>query len=103
MAEYQAELRVNHGSFAAHYNLGNILLDMPGHLPDAIAEYQAALRIDPGLADVHYNLAYALSQIPGRLSEAIAECREVLRISPNDEQARRLIETLLAFRDVRGR
>ena len=31
----------------AHFNLGNALSQMPGHLPDAIAQYEAALRIRP--------------------------------------------------------
>ncbi len=102
-AEYRAALRVNPNSVVAHYNLGNIFVDMPGRAPDAIAEYQAALRINPNIADVHYNLAYALAQAPGRQSDAIAECRETLRISPDYELARRLMDSLLAIRDGRGR
>jgi tetratricopeptide (TPR) repeat protein len=50
VAQYEAALRIDPGSVAAHYNLGNTLLKMPGRLPDAIDQYQEALRLEPNLA-----------------------------------------------------
>jgi tetratricopeptide (TPR) repeat protein len=66
----------------AHFNLGNLLLEIPGRLPDAIAEYQSALRIKPDFAQVHSVLGMALATIPGRLPEAISHYEVALKINP---------------------
>jgi len=70
------------GNARAHFNLGNLLLGIPGRLPDAIAEYQAALRIKPDFAQVHSVLGMALATIPGRLPEAISHYEAALKINP---------------------
>src|ERR1017187_1158792 len=95
LAEYQAALRIQPDRAAAHYNLANALVRVPGRLPDAIAEYQAALRIEPDFAEAHVNLANTLAQTPGRLSEAIAEYEAALRIRP-DPQVRQMVDQLRA-------
>jgi Flp pilus assembly protein TadD len=72
----------------AHFNLGNLLLGIPGRLPDAVAEYQAALRIKPDFAEVHSILGMTLATIPGRLPDAILEYEAALRIKPDLVEAR---------------
>lgn len=81
---YRTSLERNPDSWLAHYNLGMLLADEPGQLPDAIAEYQAALQIKPDYADAHHNLGIAFSRIPGRLPDAISEYQAALRIEPDD-------------------
>ena len=71
----------------AHSNLGTLLEEIPGRLPDAIAEYKAALRINPGLAGTHYNLGHALAKVPGHMPDAIVEYRAALRIDPGLTEA----------------
>ena len=102
MAEYRTALGMKPDSALAHFHLGNAF-HKAGRLPDAVAEYQASLSIDPGAPEVHYELAYALAQIPGRVPEAIAECQKMLLLKPGDEAGRKLMASLLAFRDGRGR
>jgi len=67
----------------AHYNLGIILSNLPGHLADAAAEYEAALRVNPNVPEVHYNLGLVLSKLPGRLSDAASHYEAALRIKPD--------------------
>ncbi|HEV8073334.1 MAG TPA: tetratricopeptide repeat protein [Opitutaceae bacterium] len=84
ITEYKAALRINPHYAEAHVNLGNTLLQAPGHLPEAITEYEAALRINPNYAEAHANLGNALSNIPSRLPDEIAEYEAALRINPDD-------------------
>jgi len=102
IAEYRTALRIKPDSALAHFHLGNTFHKM-GRLAEAIAEYQASLSIDPGVPEVHYELAYALAQVPGRVPEAIAECQKMLLLKPGDEPGRKLMASLLAFRDGPGR
>jgi tetratricopeptide (TPR) repeat protein len=74
-------------SAKAHYNLGTVLSQVPGQLPDAIAQFEAALRINPDLADAHDNLGKALSQVPGRMPDAIAQFEAAVRIDPQLAEA----------------
>ncbi len=71
------------GSAKTHDNLGKVLAQSPGGLPDAIAEFQAALRINPDFAAAHFNLGFALANSSGRWPEAIAEYEAALRINPD--------------------
>jgi protein O-mannosyl-transferase len=79
---YRETLASNPDSWLAHNNLGNVLFQTPGRLPETMAEYDAALRLKPDLAQAHYNLGNILSRIPGRLPEAIAEYQAALRSRP---------------------
>ena len=74
-------------SAKAHYNLGTVLLPVPGRLPDAIAQFEEALRINPNLADGHDNLGKALSQVPGRMPDAIVQFEAAVRIDPDLAEA----------------
>jgi tetratricopeptide (TPR) repeat protein len=75
------------GNAWAHSNLGTVLQEIPGRLPDAIAEYQAALQIDPDLPATHYNLGLALSRLPDRTPDAMAEYKAALRMDPHLAEA----------------
>jgi protein O-mannosyl-transferase len=79
---YRETLAGNPASYMAHQNLGNLLLDRPGRLPDAIAEFEAALRIEPRTPEAHNSLGSALMRMPGRLADATAEFETALRIKP---------------------
>jgi tetratricopeptide (TPR) repeat protein len=70
----------------ARYNLGNVFLDMPGRVPDAVAQFEAAVRFHPDSALAHYNLGNALNTA-GRIPEAIAQYEEALRLDPHDAEA----------------
>jgi tetratricopeptide (TPR) repeat protein len=75
------------GSARPHYNLGTVLAQLPGQLPNAIAEFEAALRIRPDYAEAHYNLGNAFALLPGRMPDAIAEYQVALRTAPNLAEA----------------
>jgi tetratricopeptide (TPR) repeat protein len=66
----------------ARSNLGTVLQEIPGRVPDAIVQYRAALRINPALPATHYNLALALLRIPDGATDAIAEFRTALQMDP---------------------
>jgi tetratricopeptide (TPR) repeat protein len=68
----------------ARNNLGLALINVPGHLPEAMAECQAALRLKPDYAEAHNNLGLALSQVPGHLPDAAAEFEAALRLKPDN-------------------
>jgi tetratricopeptide (TPR) repeat protein len=80
---YRETLARNPSCAMAHNNLGLVLSQIAGRLPEAISHYESALRINPRYADAHLNLGSALARIPGRLSEAIAEDEAALRIFPD--------------------
>jgi tetratricopeptide (TPR) repeat protein len=81
---YRDTLARNPGAWMAHFNLGGILLKIPGREPEAIAHFEAALRINPDMADAHYNLGTALAKVPGREPEAITHFEAALRITPEN-------------------
>jgi len=84
---YRETLARNPDSYFLHLDLGTLLVQKPGALPDAIAEFEAAARLDPASEPAHMNLANALSSIPSRLTDAIAEYGTVLRMDPNSWEA----------------
>jgi tetratricopeptide (TPR) repeat protein len=102
IAEYQIALRMKPDSAPAYFHLGNMFHKM-GRLTDAVEQYEASVRIDPDVPEVHYELAYALAQMPGRLAEAIAECQKMLLLKPNDGPGRKLMASLIAFQQGRGK
>jgi tetratricopeptide (TPR) repeat protein len=93
---YRTSLEHNPGSWMAHFNLGTMLADMPGQLPDAIEEYQAALQIRPDFPDALNNLGIALSQMPGRLPDAISAYQKALRLRPDHAEAHNNLGKALA-------
>jgi tetratricopeptide (TPR) repeat protein len=75
------------GNERAHNNLGNIWLDLPGHLDDAAAQFEEAVRLKPNFAEAHHNLGLAWSRMPDRLSDAIAQFEEAVRLKPDLAEA----------------
>ena len=88
--DYRSELSIWEDTVAqfphtsrGHSNLGMVLAEMPGRLPDAVAHCEEALRLKPTYAEAHNNLGMALAQIPGRMPDAIAHFKEALRLRPD--------------------
>ena len=93
---YRETLARNPGSWLAHNNLGDALLEIPGRRDEAIAHFEAALRLNPDFSDAHGSLGNALQQIPGRLPDAIAEYRIAVRLEPGNIRARNNLGNALA-------
>jgi tetratricopeptide (TPR) repeat protein len=81
---YRDTLARNPDSWLARNNLGLILAQEPGRLPEAISQYREAVRIQPDYPEAHFNLGSALahSDLSDRLPEAIAEYQTALRLKP---------------------
>ncbi len=93
---YRTTLARNPGCWMAHNNLGLLLMDLPGRLPDAVAEYEEALRLQPESAEAHDNLGAAWARMPGRLNEAIAQYEVALRLQPDFADAHNNLGSALA-------
>jgi hypothetical protein len=48
-------------------NLANVLANIPGGSPTAIAHFEEALRLKPDFAEAHYSFAVVLAKTPGRV------------------------------------
>ncbi|MGA3018795.1 MAG: tetratricopeptide repeat protein [Bryobacteraceae bacterium] len=83
---YRETLARNSASWLAHNNLGNQLLETPGHRDEATAHFEEALRLNSGYWPAHNNLGSALAQAPGRLADAISEFQAAIGISPNSAE-----------------
>ena len=94
---FRETLAQNPACSMAHNNLGLILSQIPGRMPEAIGQYRAALRIDPRNAEAHLNLGYALTKVPGDLSEAIAEDEAAVRLVPGLAEAHDNLGVALAL------
>ena len=84
------------GNTRAHNNLGDVLLNLPGRLSDAVAQYQEALRLDADNVYAHNNLGNALANLPGRLNDAVAQYQEALRLDPKNASAHNNLGSVLA-------
>jgi tetratricopeptide (TPR) repeat protein len=80
---FQHAIDVTDHNDVAQHNLGNVLLDIPGRLPDAVAHLQEAILINPQSPGAHVDLGTALSKSPSRLADAVAEFQAAVRIDPN--------------------
>lgn len=87
VALYRETLARNPDSYMAHQNLGNILVQTPGHLQEAIGEFETALRIEPNNPEAHNSLGSALLQVRGRVPDALAEFQRALKARPNYAEA----------------
>jgi tetratricopeptide (TPR) repeat protein len=101
--DYRSELSIwedtvvrHPGASRGQSNLGMVLAEMPGRLPDAVAHCEEALRIKPTYAEAHNNLGMALAQMPGRMPDAIACFTEALRLRPNFAEAHTNLANALA-------
>jgi len=80
---YENALRLSPDFADAHANLGAILMDIPGRLPEAVDQFRLAIQSKPDHAKAHFYLGIALSNTPGRLADGIAEFQEALKIKPD--------------------
>jgi tetratricopeptide (TPR) repeat protein len=83
IAAYENALRISPDFADAHANLGAILMDIPGRLPEAIDQFRLAVRSKPDHVKAHFYLGLVWSNTPGRLADGIAEFQEALRIKPD--------------------
>ena len=83
-------------SSRGHSNLGMVLAEMPGRMPDAVAHCEEALHIKPTYAEAHTNLGLALAQMPGRMPDAIVHFKEALRLRPDFAEAHTNLANALA-------
>jgi tetratricopeptide (TPR) repeat protein len=93
---YRATLARNPTCAMAHNNLGLVLSQIPGRLPEATAQFEAALRYDPRNLEAHLNLGYTLARMPGRLLDAIKVDEAAVRLDPNRADAHDNLGTALA-------
>ena len=84
---YRETLARNPACWMAQNNLGKLLMEVPGRLPEAIGYLEASLRIEPNRAMTHYNLGSALAMTPGRLPDAMSEFESALRLDPEFAEA----------------
>jgi Tfp pilus assembly protein PilF len=99
--EYRAALAIDPDYFAAHLNLGAVLMmqaipvrlgvDASQRPPwpqadEAIAHLRAAVRLDPDSAGAHYNLGIAFVY-QGQLDEAARQYGEAIRSNPDYAEA----------------
>jgi tetratricopeptide (TPR) repeat protein len=101
--DYRSELSIWEDTVAklphssrGHSNLGMVLAEIPGRLPDAVAHGEEALRLKPAYAEAHNNLGLALAQTPGRRPNAIAHFTEALRLRPQFAEAHTNLANILA-------
>jgi Tfp pilus assembly protein PilF len=87
----------NPNDFEAHYNLA-AMLQVKGHLGDAVREYETALRIHPDDAVVNNAMASALLAM-GRAEQAIVYLRAALKIRPDYFDAHYNLGNLMASRN----
>ena len=80
---YRDTLARNPASWISHNNLGNVLLQKPVRLDEAVAHFKASLQLKPNSAEAYNNLGTAYSKIPGREGEALAQWEKSLELRPN--------------------
>jgi tetratricopeptide (TPR) repeat protein len=93
---YRETLARNPDCWMADNNLGCILKNIPGGVPEAMDQFEAALRLKPDYAEAHNNLGNVLATIPGRVPEAIVQFEAALRLKPNYAQTHNNLGNALA-------
>jgi protein O-mannosyl-transferase len=79
---YQQTLEHNPGSWMAHNNLGQILVE-EGNLTSAIEHFRKAIALNPQNAAAHNNLGVALAN-QGQLQEAVERSQMAVSLKKND-------------------
>jgi len=92
LARHNVEQNAN--DFEAHYNLA-AMLQVKGHLDDAVREYGTALRIHPNDAVVNNAMASALLAM-GRAEQAVVYLKSALKIRPDYFDAHYNLGNLMA-------
>jgi protein O-mannosyl-transferase len=95
---YRSILARNPDSWLAHNNLGMLLVQQPGRIPEAVAEYRAAIRIQPAYPEAHFNLGSALAHMEPQKQqpEALREYQTAIRLRPDYPQAHYNLANFLA-------
>jgi len=83
-AQYQAVLKFNPDSAAAHNDLAK-LFHLERNLDAAVAEYSRAAELDPNLAAAHNNLGVIYLQ-QGKAAAGADELRAALRLEPDSPE-----------------
>ena len=78
---FQHTVRVEPGSWVAHYNLG-VAANRIRKYDDAIARFTETIRLSPNFADAYNGLGSALDSV-GRKEEAIANYHRALMLKPH--------------------
>ena len=91
---YEAVLAIDPQHFRAHYNLGTVLMDVPGRHTDAIAHLESAVRLQPDNVEARVNLGVTLADLPDRRAEAIGHLERALAQRPDLAQVRELLGAL---------
>ncbi len=81
-ALWQDTIRKNPGSWMAHNNLGNHLIDA-GKVADALRHYNISRRLNPEYADPYNNIAGVLAD-QGKIEEALLLFRHAIRLEPGN-------------------
>ena len=91
---WEHALKVTHGNYVAHNNLG-VALASQGRVDEAIAQYSEAVRLKPDFAEAYYDLGLGLAS-QGKVNEAIAQYSEALRLNSNYAEAHNNLGVALA-------
>ncbi len=92
---YRSTLRENPDSWLAANNLGKLLMNQPGRLPEAIDLFEHALQIHPDYAEAENNLGLSLTQTH-RPREALPHLEHAIALKPASYQAHNNLGIALA-------
>jgi tetratricopeptide (TPR) repeat protein len=92
---FRHAVEVTSGNAVAEHQLGNALLDAPGHLSEAIEHLKAAVQLNPNSANAHNDLGIALARSK-QLPEAAKELGEAVRLNPDAAGMHANLATTLA-------
>ncbi len=81
VGQYQIALQLNPRDAQALYNLGSVLMMLPGRLPEALTRYEQALQLIPDSAEIRGNYAQALMR-SGRTADALAQFQQAAQLDP---------------------
>ena len=101
VSEYSRVLEANPDLYAAHHNLGNLLV-AARRLELAETHYREAARIEPGRAEARHNLGH-VRELSGRPEEALEEYQRALELDSGYAPAHHAIGNLrFAGGDMEG-
>ena len=91
ISHFQAALEIRSRTTAAHYNVGEALIEnnlgtalaRNGQLTEATSHYEKAMKLRPDYGDPYFNFGSILFQ-QGRTDEAIAQWQKAVAVQPND-------------------
>lgn len=93
---YRRTLASNPEAWYLQNDLGALLLNRAGGVPEAIDHLLAALTLKPDYPQAYVNLGRAFSRVPGRMPDAAKAFESALRLKPGDASTRELLAQALA-------